>query len=105
MKPEYKRVLLKISGEGLAGKGQTGIDAALVDKVAADIICIAELGVQVCVVVGGGNFFRGAKNTLKDMDRVTGDYIGMMATVMNALALAEVLEKLGATASFPQTSR
>ncbi len=98
MKPEYKRVLLKLSGEGLAGKGQTGIDAALVDKLAADILRVAELGVQVCVVVGGGNFFRGAKNATSSMDRSVADQIGMMATVMNALALRSSLQKLGARA-------
>lgn len=95
MKPEYKRVLLKLSGEGLAGKGQTGIDAALVDKLAADILRVAELGVQVCVVVGGGNFFRGAKNATSSMDRSVADQIGMMATVMNALALRSALQNQG----------
>ena len=95
MKPEYKRVLIKLSGEGLAGKGQTGLDAELIDKVATDISCVAELGVQVCVVVGGGNFFRGAKNATAAMDRSVADQIGMMATVMNALALRSALQRLG----------
>ena len=87
-KPKYKRVLLKISGEGLMQGGES-LNRQNLERVARQVQFVRKMGVELCLVVGGGNFFRGAKNTLKDMDRVTGDYIGMMATVMNALALAE----------------
>ena len=93
-KPKYKRVLLKISGEGLM-QGNESLNLQNLERVARQVQSVRKLGVELCLVIGGGNFFRGAKNTLKGMDRVTGDYIGMMATVMNALALAEVLEKMG----------
>ena len=93
-KPKYKRVLLKISGEGLMQGGES-LNLQNLERVARQVQSVHKLGVELCLVVGGGNFFRGARNTLKGMDRVTGDYIGMMATVMNALALAEVLEKVG----------
>ena len=91
-KPKYKRVLLKISGEGLM-QGTESLNLQNLEHIAQQIQSVYEMGVELCLVVGGGNFFRGARNTLKDMDRVTGDYIGMMATVMNALALAETLER------------
>ena len=93
-KPKYKRVLLKISGEGL-GQENESLNAQNLECVARQVQSVHEMGIELCLVIGGGNFFRGAKNTLKGMDRAVGDYIGMMATVMNALALAEVLEKMG----------
>lgn len=95
MKPKYKRVLLKISGEGMAGTAKTGIDAAVVMRTAAQIAELQKNGVQVCVVIGGGNFFRGAKNAGEMMDRSVADQIGMLATVMNAMAMKSALEKLG----------
>lgn len=95
MTPVYKRILLKLSGEGMAGDAKTGIDMALTDKLAADIARVVRAGVEVCVVVGGGNFFRGAKNAAATMDRSVADQIGMMATVMNALALRSALQNQG----------
>lgn len=94
MKPKYKRVLLKISGEGLAGTQKTGIDIAAVNKTALQIDKLRQMGVQIGVVVGGGNFFRGANAA--GMDRSVADQIGMLATVMNAMALKSALEKLQA---------
>lgn len=93
MKPVYHRILLKLSGEGLAGENKTGINSAVVKRLAQEISRVRDLGVQVCVVVGGGNFFRGAKNAAEFMDRSVADQIGMMATVMNALTLKEALKQ------------
>ena len=94
MKPIYKRILLKLSGEGLAGKDKTGIDTSVVGRLAAEIKKVRQSGVQVCLVIGGGNFFRGARNAGKIMDRSVADQIGMMATVMNALAMKSALESI-----------
>jgi uridylate kinase len=94
-KPAYKRVLLKISGEALTGEGQYGIDAPTVAKIAAQIKSIVNQGVQVAVVVGGGNIWRGAEAEKWGMDRATADYAGMLATIINALALQDALEKEG----------
>lgn len=93
--PLYKRVLLKASGEALMGSQGFGIDVAVVDRIAADIAEVRGLGVEVGVVVGGGNIFRGVAVASKGGDRVTGDHMGMLATVINALALATSLRKLG----------
>lgn len=93
--PLYKRVLLKASGEALMGQQGFGIDVAVVDRIAADIAEVRALGVEVGVVVGGGNIFRGVAVASKGGDRVTGDHMGMLATVINALALATSLRKLG----------
>lgn len=93
--PLYKRVLLKASGEALMGSQGFGIDVAVVDRIAADIAEVRALGVEVGVVVGGGNIFRGVAVASKGGDRVTGDHMGMLATVINALALATSLRKLG----------
>jgi len=90
-----KRILLKLSGEALAGQGDFGIDPAVVGRIAQEIQVIAESGVQVSVVLGGGNLFRGAQLQAAGMDRVTGDHMGMMATVMNALAFRDMLRTLG----------
>ncbi len=93
MKPIFKRILLKLSGEGLMGKAGFGIDSSVVKNIASEIVDIRDLGVQVCLVIGGGNFFRGAKNASSNMDRSVADQIGMMATVMNALAMKSALEE------------
>ena len=94
-KPIYKRVLLKASGEALMGEQGFGIDVAVADRIAADIAEARAMGVEVGVVVGGGNIFRGVAVASKGGDRVTGDHMGMLATVINALALATSLRKIG----------
>ncbi|MEM6463351.1 MAG: UMP kinase [Pseudomonadota bacterium] len=94
-KPMYKRVLLKASGEALMGGQGFGIDVAVADRIAADIADACAMGVEVGVVVGGGNIFRGVAVASKGGDRVTGDHMGMLATVINALALATSLRKIG----------
>jgi len=96
-KPElkYKRILLKVSGESLAGPTEFGIDPKEATHVAELIKRVHDLGVDVAIVIGGGNLWRGATGENKGMDRATADYMGMMATVMNALALMDALEKLG----------
>ena len=93
MKPIYNRVLLKISGEALAGEQHFGINEAMTQKVAKEVKQIHDLGVQVAIVVGGGNFWRG--RTGKSMDRATADYMGMLATVINAMALQDAFEAEG----------
>ena len=90
----FKRILLKISGEALAGKGDFGVEGDRLQQVAAELQELQAMGVQIAVVVGGGNFFRGVQ--ARDMDRVTADHMGMLATVINALALQDALEKQGA---------
>ncbi len=92
--PVFKRILLKLSGEALMGAGDYGIDPEMIGFVASEIESVIELGVQVGVVIGGGNIFRGAGLAAGGMDRVTGDHMGMLATVINSLAMQEALEKL-----------
>jgi uridylate kinase len=91
----YQRVLLKLSGEVLAGPAGFGIDTDKIQAVAAEIAEVAKTGVQIGLVVGGGNFFRGVAAAARKMDRVTGDHMGMLATVINALALQDALEQQG----------
>ena len=91
---KYKRVLLKMSGEVLMGEREYGIDPKVLDRIARDIKEAVDLGVQVCIVVGAGNIFRGVSGEANGMERVTADYIGMLGTVMNALALQSALEKI-----------
>ncbi|MDI6844156.1 MAG: UMP kinase [Anaerosomatales bacterium] len=91
----YRRVLLKLSGEALMGDGSYGIDPAVLDSLAAQIKPLNEAGVQIAIVVGGGNIFRGLAASAKGMDRAQADYMGMLATVMNALALQDALERHG----------
>jgi len=91
----YKRVLLKLSGEALAAGAGFGIDAIFIHKVAAEIAAAHALGCQVGIVVGGGNFFRGVAQQAIDMDRVAADHMGMLSTVINAIALQDAIEKLG----------
>jgi uridylate kinase len=93
--PSYRRVLLKLSGEALMGQGGYGIDPATLDQVAREIVMATELGVEMGIVVGGGNIFRGLSGSARGMDRASADYLGMLATVMNAVALSEQLEKHG----------
>jgi uridylate kinase len=93
--PAYKRVLLKVSGEALMGRREYGLDTETVRRIAADIAAVAGMGVQVCLVIGGGNIFRGVSAAAAGMDRAQADYMGMLATVMNALALQTALEQLG----------
>ncbi len=95
MKPLYKRILLKLSGEGLMGDKAFGMDDGVIRSLAAQIREVRGLGVEVCLVIGGGNIFRGAKEASKGLDRSVADQVGMLATVMNALYLQNALEKLG----------
>ncbi|MBU2791482.1 UMP kinase [Acidithiobacillus caldus] len=91
----YSRILLKLSGEALMGEGQYGVDRSVVQRMAAEIKSVADAGVQVALVIGGGNIFRGMAKAAEGMDRATADYMGMLATVMNALAVQDALEHLG----------
>ena len=93
--PRYGRILLKLSGEVLAGEGSFGIDASRVAALASEVAEVVRAGVQVGLVVGGGNFFRGVAAAAQNMDRVAADHMGMLATVINALALQDALEKQG----------
>lgn len=93
----FKRVLLKISGEALMGETEYGIDPAVVDRIARDIKDVVAMKIEVCLVVGGGNIFRGVSGAAVGMDRATADYMGMLATVINSLALQNALEKIGVT--------
>ena len=93
--PKYRRVLLKISGEALMGDQAFGIDGTTVERIALDVKEATLAGVQICLVVGGGNIFRGLSGAAKGIERATADYMGMLATVMNALALQAVLERAG----------
>jgi uridylate kinase len=90
----YKRILLKISGEVLTGEGDYGIDAAVMQQIAREIKEVKNLGVEVAVVIGGGNIFRGMAASARGMDRASADYIGMLATIMNGLALQDAMEKI-----------
>lgn len=92
-KPAYKRILLKLSGEALQGKEGFGIDPTVLDRMAQEIKELVELGVQVGLVIGGGNIFRGAGLAAAGMNRVVGDHMGMLATVMNALAMRDALQR------------
>lgn len=91
----YKRILLKLSGEALMGGQEYGIDTGIVKTIASQIKEVQALGVQIAVVIGGGNIFRGVSASAKGMDRATADYVGMLATVINALILQDALEKTG----------
>ncbi|MEC9414701.1 MAG: UMP kinase [Pseudomonadota bacterium] len=93
-KTNFKRVLLKISGESLMGVGSYGIDVSTVDRVAKEIEQVCKLGVEICLVIGAGNIFRGLSGAAAGMDRASADYMGMLATVMNSLAMQNSLERL-----------
>jgi uridylate kinase len=95
-RPAYRRVLLKLSGEVLMGSGDFGIEPAMIGRLAAEAAEVSRMGVQLAIVIGGGNLFRGAGLAEAGMDRVTGDQVGMLATVMNALAMQDAIERQGA---------
>ena len=91
----FRRVLLKVSGEALMGQRDYGLDPEVVNRVANEVKAVTELGVQVCLVIGGGNIFRGVKGAAGGMERASADYVGMLATVMNALSMQSALERMG----------
>ncbi|MFA5913910.1 MAG: UMP kinase [Burkholderiales bacterium] len=93
--PAYKRILLKLSGEALMGEDAYGINRATIDRIVAEIAVIAAMGLEIAVVIGGGNIFRGVAPAATGMDRATADYMGMLATVMNALALQDAMRRGG----------
>jgi uridylate kinase len=93
--PVYRRILVKLSGEALMGEARYGIDPQVVSRVAHEVKEVVDLGIQIALVVGGGNIFRGIKASAAGMDRASADYMGMLATVMNAVALQDALEKIG----------
>ncbi|ANY75520.1 MULTISPECIES: UMP kinase [Paenibacillus] len=93
--PVYKRVILKVSGESLAGQNGYGIDAETIGSIAEQVRDVVELGVEVAIVCGGGNIWRGIAGSANGIDRATADYMGMLATVMNSLALQDALEQIG----------
>ncbi len=95
MLPKYKRILLKLSGEALMGDKNFGFDNAVIAQYALDIKSIVELGVQVAIVIGGGNIYRGMNEAETGIERAHGDYMGMLATVINGMALQAGLEKIG----------
>jgi len=94
-KPAYKRILIKLSGEALMGDDAYGINRATIDDIVAQIKAVVDLGVEVAVVIGGGNIFRGVAPAAAGMDRATADYMGMLATVMNAMALQDAMRSIG----------
>jgi len=96
-KSEYQRVLLKLSGEVLMGEGAYGIDPDTINRLAGELIEVSKGGVELAIVIGGGNIFRGNMGTASGMDRASADYMGMMATVMNAIGLQDALERQGAS--------
>lgn len=95
MKPIFKRVMLKLSGEALQGDAEHGIDPVMIKSIANEIKEIVELGVEVAIVIGGGNIFRGISGAASGMDRTSADYMGMLATVINSIALQDAIEKMG----------
>src|SRR3989304_6422939 len=97
MADAYKRILLKRSGDALQGELPYGIDPAMLNTIAAQLKAVQEMGIEVAIVVGGGNIFRGAAASDAGMDRATGDYAGMLATILNGLALQDALERSGIT--------
>ena len=98
LSPKYKRIILKLSGEAMAGERGIGIDPEIIKVIAKEVAKIHDLNVEIGIVVGGGNFWRG--RSASSMDRATSDYMGMLGTVMNALALQDALESLGETQGF-----
>jgi uridylate kinase len=97
LKAHYRRVLLKISGEALMGPQEFGLDQETVKRIARDVQAVNRMGVEICLVIGGGNIFRGVTGATQGMQRAAADYMGMLATVMNALAMQNALEQIGVT--------
>jgi uridylate kinase len=93
--PPYKRVLLKVSGEALMGDREYGLEPETVERVAEEVKAVVALGIEVCLVIGGGNIFRGISGAARGMERASADYMGMLATVINSLAMQSALERLG----------
>jgi uridylate kinase len=93
--PRYRRVLLKVSGEALMGSGAYGIDVSALERIAGDVKEAVDAGAQICLVIGGGNIFRGLSGVAAGIDRATADYMGMLATIMNAIAMQAALERMG----------
>src|SRR6267154_3216951 len=96
--PAYKRILLKLSGEALMGEDSYGINRSTIERIVSEIAEVAGLGVEIAIVIGGGNIFRGVAPAAAGMDRATADYMGMLATVMNALALQDAMRRVSLTA-------
>jgi uridylate kinase len=96
-KPVYKRILVKLSGEALMGEDSYGINQGVIDRIVGEIADVAKLGVEIAVVIGGGNIFRGVAPAARHMDRATADYMGMLATIMNALALQDAMRRVNVT--------
>jgi uridylate kinase len=94
---KYRRVLLKVSGEALMGEQDYGLDPAMIGRIAGEIQAVHALGVELCLVIGGGNIFRGLSGAAVGMERASGDYMGMLATVINSLAMQNELERRGVT--------
>ena len=94
---KYRRVLLKISGEALMGEREYGLDPAMIGRIADEICSVHSLGAELCLVIGGGNIFRGLSGAAAGMERASGDYMGMLATVINSLAMQNELERRGVT--------
>ena len=92
---KYKRIMIKLSGEALAGGERVGFDVAIVSKLAKEIKAASEMGIQVALVIGGGNIFRGSYGETLGIERATGDYMGMLATVINGIALGDAIERHG----------
>ena len=99
MEPYYKRILLKLSGEALAGKAGYGIDSGIIKQIASEVTDVHKAGVQIAIVIGGGNIFRGVSAAAKDFDRTTADTVGMLATVINSLLFKETLKAFGVEAA------
>ena len=95
VKSKYGRILLKLSGEALMGERRYGIDPETLARIADEIVEVQQLGVEIAIVIGGGNIFRGVSGATQGIDRVAGDHMGMLATVINAIALQDALEKRG----------
>ena len=95
VQPKFRRVLIKLSGEGLMGSREYGLDATTVSRIAEEIRAVVEMGIEVCLVIGGGNIFRGLSGAAAGMERTSADYMGMLATVINSLAMQNALERIG----------
>ena len=95
VKPKFRRVLIKLSGEGLMGSREYGLDGTTVARIADEIRSVVDMGIEVCLVIGGGNIFRGLSGAAAGMERTSADYMGMLATVINSLAMQNALERIG----------